>query len=448
MRRNALHPTLILILLFVSTSTSLPIIRSIIQTSGGRVAAAGNFTASPGVNRTASSLTITAIQGNGQTAAINSAFVLQLQAKVEDAGTPQADVAVSFTGPSTGAGGTFTGGASTVTVATDSSGLATASVFNANGTTGSYFVNANISGGPSADFALTNSKATQTISFDPISDKVFDAPAFSLNASASSGLAVSFELIAGMVTLNNNSVTINGTGEVVIRASQSGNDSFEAAASVDRSFNIAPANQQITFAPPTDRTFGDPDFGVVANASSGLDVSFRARGDCGINGQTVHLQATGSCVITASQTGNENFNAAPELSRPFFVFRADGKNFVLTSFGAAGDGSANDAPALQAALNAAAAAGGGTIFISSGHYALATPVSKIFHGEIVSIQGLASDRVFAPDDAEAAGLDLASDLLPKTGDQTAINISGLYSLTVRDISFTGTPDELTDAFTT
>src|SRR5207244_3813711 len=57
------------------------------------------------------------------------------------------------------------------------------------------------------------------------------------------------------------------------------------------------------------RTFGDPDFTVTATASSGLPVSFAASGSCSVNAGTIHLTGAGSCTITASQSGDSNYNA-------------------------------------------------------------------------------------------------------------------------------------------
>jgi hypothetical protein len=51
-------------------------------------------------------------------------------------------------------------------------------------------------------------------------------------------------------------------------------------------------------------------------------------------------------------------------------------NFDLRAFGAVGDGVTNDGPALQSALNAIANAGGGTLIVPAGHYAIITPVSR------------------------------------------------------------------------
>ncbi|MGH9959212.1 MAG: glycosyl hydrolase family 28-related protein [Pyrinomonadaceae bacterium] len=52
----------------------------------------------------------------------------------------------------------------------------------------------------------------------------------------------------------------------------------------------------------------------------------------------------------------------------------------LRDFGASGDGVADEGPALQRALDALATAGGGTLFVPAGRYAIITPVQKNFAG--------------------------------------------------------------------
>ena len=91
-----------------------------------------------------------------QSTYINMAFAAKLAAVVLDGfGNPVSGVPVTFTAPSSGASGSFAGGV--ITVATDSTGTATAPVFSANGTLGTYDVTAMASGISSAAiFQLTN----------------------------------------------------------------------------------------------------------------------------------------------------------------------------------------------------------------------------------------------------------------------------------------------------
>src|ERR1041384_6273138 len=126
----------------------------------------------------------------------------------------------------------------------------------------------------------------------------------------------------------------------------------------------------------------------------------------------------------------------------------------LSDFGAVGDGVADDGPAFQAALDALAAAGGGTLFVPQGKYAIVTPVSKNFTGlaSSITIIGVESLTPVAPPNAPGSelslGLDLLTEVYPRTDDHVAIFIKGLRNLVVKDIAFVGTSTVVTDAAAT
>ncbi len=129
--------------------------------------------------------------------------------------------------------------------------------------------------------------------------------------------------------------------------------------------------------------------------------------------------------------------------------------FDLTAFGAVGDGVADDGPALQSALDAIAAAGGGTLFVPAGRYAINTPVVKNFAGLATSltIQGVESSTPVPPPNSPGAvltrGLDLVSEFAPRTGQfQYAVTIAGLETFLIKDIVFIGTPGVANDALVT
>jgi hypothetical protein len=124
---------------------------------------------------------------------------------------------------------------------------------------------------------------------------------------------------SGQCTIAGTTVHLTGSGSCTITASQAGNSNVNAAPDVPRSFTIARANQTITFGSLPNKLVTDPDFSVSATASSGLAVSFAANGQCTIAGTTVHLTGAGSCTITASQAGDSNFNAAPDVPRSFTI---------------------------------------------------------------------------------------------------------------------------------
>lgn len=114
--------------------------------------------------------------------------------------------------------------------------------------------------------------ADQTIAFAPLAGKTFGDPPFTVGATASSGLPVSFAASANC-SISGNTVTIAGAGSCTITASQAGNARYNPAPSVSQTFAIAKANQSITFGPLDNKSFGDPPFTVGAIASSGLPAS-------------------------------------------------------------------------------------------------------------------------------------------------------------------------------
>jgi hypothetical protein len=160
--------------------------------------------------------------------------------------------------------------------------------------------------------------ANQTITFGLLANKTYGAPDFTVSATASSGLPVSFAA-SGACTVSGAIVHLTGAGSCTVTASQPGNVIYNPAPDVSQSFAIAKATQTITFGPLADRTYPGPDFPVSATASSGLAVSFAASRTCTVSGATVHLTGAGSCTVTASQSGNANYQPAANVSRTFAI---------------------------------------------------------------------------------------------------------------------------------
>ncbi len=113
----------------------------------------------------------------------------------------------------------------------------------------------------------------QTITFDAIPDTTYGDPPFAVNASASSGLAVTFTA-AGNCSVSGNTVTILQAGTCTITASQAGDVYYLAAPSVARSFNIQKATPAIRWNNPADITYGTALSETQLNASANVPGSF------------------------------------------------------------------------------------------------------------------------------------------------------------------------------
>jgi WD40 repeat protein len=165
------------------------------------------------------------------------------------------------------------------------------------------------------------SPKVQTITFGALAAKTFGDADFTISATSSSGLQVSFAA-SGSCTISAATVHVTGAGSCTVTASEAGDATYAAAAPVSQTFVVAKANQTITFGALAGKRLGSADFSVNATASSGLNVSFAASGNCTLSGTTVHLTGAGLCTITASQAGNTNYNAAQDVAQPFSITRA------------------------------------------------------------------------------------------------------------------------------
>ncbi len=86
-------------------------------------------------------------------------------------------------------------------------------------------------------------KRRQSISFQPAGPGVAGQPV-SLNASATSGLSVQYEIVSGQAILNGTVLTSPG-GAVTVRALQAGDASYEAAMPVTQTIFVGPAPGQL-----------------------------------------------------------------------------------------------------------------------------------------------------------------------------------------------------------
>jgi hypothetical protein len=225
----------------------------------------------------------------------------------------------SFNGPVTLAikAGTGTAGATLVGTATVNAvnGVATFSGLAISKAGIGYRLTATSSGLSSVDTtAFDVTKTGQTITFDALANKQYGDPPFTVSATATSGLPVTFSA-SGNCTLSSRTVTITAAGSCTVTANQAGDATFSPAPVQAQSFSILKAAQAISFGPLPDKRYGDPPFTISATASSGLPVSFSASGACTLAGATVTLTGTGACSIKASQAGNGNYSPAADVTQ-------------------------------------------------------------------------------------------------------------------------------------
>jgi hypothetical protein len=142
---------------------------------------------------------------------------------------------------------TFDGSAKAAAATTDPTGLSGVSITYDGSpmpptNAGSYTVVASLDNGnyaaANATATLVIARASQIITFKPPEDKAYGDPAFTVSASASSGLTVTFTA-AGACTVSGTAVTLLSGGLCAVTAEQPGNTNYNPAPTVSRPFDIA-----------------------------------------------------------------------------------------------------------------------------------------------------------------------------------------------------------------
>jgi hypothetical protein len=207
--------------------------------------------------------------------------------------------------------------------------------------------NANFNAAPPVEQPLTVTATNQTITFAQPANQVY-APnrTFTLSATASSRLPVSFESSnTNVVTVLSNVATMRGAGTVVITAKQGGNASYVAAPDVPRTLVIAKSPQAIAAFTTIPAQVYAPDKKVTVTvpvASSRLPVTLSVKsGPATVSGNTVTLTGVGAVMLAANQAGDDNYNAATEVTTAFTVSKANvGTSIALSNTNHVFDGQA------------------------------------------------------------------------------------------------------------
>ncbi len=215
---------------------------------------------------------------------------------------------------------------------------------NANSTTAaSYTASYNAATQVSRSFII--SKAAQTITFGTamVPVRTYSAGlSYTLAplATASSGLAVSYASVTPSVCdIVGTTVTVQAAGLCTIEASQDGNALYQPATDAQQSTTISQAAQTITFPVQGAQSYvqnGSFAINPLATSTSGLTVDYASTtpGVCMAAGTNVTIVTVGTCSITASQTGDQNYAAATSVNRNIAINAvAPGAPVVNDTFG-------------------------------------------------------------------------------------------------------------------
>ena len=129
-----------------------------------------------------------------------------------------------------------------------------------------------------------------------------------------------FDETSGAAVVDSSAKAANAT---IVNGAATTSTTATDAATADHFWKLTAADtrtmQTITFPTIGAVTVGQPDVAVAATASSGLAVTYSATGSCTIVGDAVHAVSSGTCIVTASQGGNDSFQPAKDSSQNITV---------------------------------------------------------------------------------------------------------------------------------
>ena len=182
--------------------------------------------------------------------------------------------------------------------------------------------NANYTEATGVTRTVTVNKAPQTISFrQPATQTYAPNRTFVLSGRATGGTVTFTSSNTNVISIDGSTATVMGAERVIITANQAGNESYAVATAVTRTVTVNKARQTISFPQPAAQTFLlNGTFELTGSAPGGA-VSFTTsnRNILSISGTTATMKAKGKVNVTASQSGNTNYNAASNVVRTIVI---------------------------------------------------------------------------------------------------------------------------------
>ena len=170
-------------------------------------------------------------------------------------------------------------------------------------------------------------QATQTIAWTIDTNTLLVNETLPLNATASSGLEVTYTITEGqdVVAIEGNNIVAKKAGTATITALQTGNNNYLAAESITHTITVEKATQTITWIIDATTLLVNETLPLNATASSGLEVTYtitEGQDVVAIEGNNLVAKKAGTATITASQAGNTDYLAAESVAHTITVEKA------------------------------------------------------------------------------------------------------------------------------
>jgi alpha-tubulin suppressor-like RCC1 family protein len=169
--------------------------------------------------------------------------------------------------------------------------------------------------------------ATQIVNFSPIPSKTFGDSAFTLSATASTGLEVTFiSSDPAVATVSGNRISIKGAGTTTITATQAGNANYATASQTQNLIVNKASIVTTSFVLGSDslKSISDAPFRLQASAGANISVTFTSSDSsvARVSGDSVYIIKVGTTTLTALQIANPNYESGLAVSQVLRVREA------------------------------------------------------------------------------------------------------------------------------
>jgi hypothetical protein len=238
---------------------------------------------------------------------------------------------VTATGGGSGNAVTFTIDSSAISVCSVTAGVVSFigvgdCVINANQATNSNYLAAS-----QAQQTFAVGKATPTLAFTSTASSPKVNTTYTPVATSAGSGAVTYTIDAsstsGACTISNGVVSFGAVGNCVINASQATSTNYTTATASPQTVTVIKGDQTVSFGTtaPSAAVVNGATYTPSASSTSTGTVGFTIDGAsstvCSIAAGVVSFQTVGTCKVLANQSGNANWNAAPQNFQTFTVGR-------------------------------------------------------------------------------------------------------------------------------
>ena len=172
---------------------------------------------------------------------------------------------------------------------------------------------------------LTVNRKAQTITFGALETRIFGDAPIELNQFTDKNLPITYTSDnAEVASVTDCRINILKPGVATITASQAGSKNYLPAAEVQRTLIVNKAPQTIEWYTLDAKFYGDADFALPEVTDKGLPISYVSNNEnvAVVKGNMVTITGTGMAEITATQGGDDYYNAAIPVTQTLVVAKA------------------------------------------------------------------------------------------------------------------------------